>query len=212
MNDVWQSYSQEGYKNRQPEERQEEQFESFTVTEPNMILQLLLFLAVIPSFFLLEKYHFPVWAFFLIPISYTTLVQILRHYFKWRKEIQLYNDKLIIKNKKTKTINFSSVKRYAEFYGGSGAGFSWHFIIFKQNDGKKTIIRADNKEMLQLVSAFNYKMEFLITSKGYPIEKYDPDEEFAKYAIPITIIVVGSSIIISVIVLLWHNGLRPDYS
>ena len=66
--------------------------------------------------------------------------------------------------------------------------------------------------MYKLMSAFDISINQFKNNNLLSIEKYDADEEFAKYATPVIITGGALIIVISILILLWRNGLRPDYS
>ena len=99
----------------------EDDFQSFIVTRPNMILQVVLYLMFIPSeIYLLQNFRLSFWGSFLIIITIYILTSFsLRHIFKWSKTVELCKDQLVIrKGKKIEVIEYSNIKRIPNIMEG----------------------------------------------------------------------------------------------
>ena len=211
MQDIRPTYSQEENQYSQPEESASGQFQTFTITRNKVfpviigfLGGLVILLIILNSDWFKTLSGFPS---FLVMVAwvllFTGFLEFISNYFKSKKTIELYFDKLVIIDNETETIPFTNIKRYCHFYSPGGSG--QRNLIIKLNNGKKKRISGDNRDLLNLTHSFEVNIQEHIKLSSLPIEKYDEDEEFARYAIPIVVIGGGLTIVLSVLFLLWRN-------
>ena len=189
------------------------QNQRFTVTRPNIALQLALYaMLVIGICYLVSQWHPSILLVIAaVPISYATISYILARNFKWATTIEIGHDSLTIIDRNITVIPFSNIQKYTVYFSPNNM-FPSHVLIIKFRTGKKIKVIAGSKDMANLAHAFDDAVIEANQTRSLGIEKYDANTEFANWAAPIVAIGGLIIIIISILLLLLCNGFRFDYS
>jgi hypothetical protein len=192
MNNIGQSYSEEEANQLKP--KTEDQFQSFTVTSAKpgpmygFIIAFIILIAIITTLGIIypDLRIGGVIAMPILLIIFMVSFYPWTSYFKEQKILELYTDRLIIRDKDILTINLDHISAYGVRYD---KGSVW--LIIKLDTGKKIKVTSIyGKGLTEFNNVFVAKMDELIRDKHYPI-KYLTDWSSLVIAVLFTIMLLS---------------------